>query len=72
MAIVILATNLHSPGRIEKISTSFNNHQKIIRWTVDIEDRENVMRIEALDGFSELDAIDLIQTNGFIGKTLES
>lgn len=71
MAIVILSTNLHSTCRVEQIRTSFDEHQKIIHWTVDIEDRDNVLRIVAQGGFAENDAIALIQAEGFIGKDLD-
>ncbi len=71
MGIIILATNLHSHCRVEQIRTSFNEHHKIIHWSIDIEDRDNVMRIEAQEGFGESDAIALIRANGFIGEDLK-
>ncbi|PHR17211.1 MAG: hypothetical protein COA38_21100 [Fluviicola sp.] len=71
MGIVILSTNLHSASRVERISSSFNAHQKVIHWSVDLEDRDNVMRIVAQEGFAEQDAIALIGANGFIGKDLD-
>ncbi len=71
MRIIILSTNMNSPCCVEQISTSFNEHHKIIHWSVDIEDRDNVMRIEAQEGFGESDAIALIRANGFVGEDLK-
>ena len=71
MPIVILSTNLHSACRVDQVRASFNQHHKVIHWSVDIEDRDNVMRIEAQDGFAECDAIEMIQAVGFIGRDLD-
>lgn len=71
MGIVILSTNLHSACRVEQISRCFDEHHKIIRWSVDTEDCDNVMRIEADEGFTEIDAIKLIRANGFVGEDLD-
>lgn len=71
MGVLILATNLNCPCRVEKVRSSLDEHQKILRWSVDLEDCDKVVRIEALDGFAEQDAIALIQAEGFIGKELD-
>lgn len=71
MGIIILSTNLYSASRVERIRKCFDEHEKVIRWSVDIEDRDNVMRIVAQEGFTEQDAIVLICANGFIGKDLD-
>lgn len=71
MGIVLLSTNLNSAVQVEQISACFNEHHQIIRWSVDTEDRDKVMRIEALDGFNENDAIALIRAKGFVGRDLD-
>lgn len=71
MEVLVLATNVNCACGVEKIGSSLNEHQKIIRWSVDLEDCDKVVRIEALDGFAERDAIALIQAEGFIGKEFE-
>ena len=48
----------------------FNNHTEIIKWSIDLEDIDNVLRIEATTNLFEEDVIDLVKVKGFFIKTL--
>ena len=71
MEVLILKTNVSSRKKVQKLSQVFDNHGAIERWSVDTEDRHNVMRIEAEKGFGINDAIELIQSHGFRGNELD-
>ena len=43
----------------------FNNHPGITDWSIDTEDIDNVLRIEAAENLNEHDVISLINTRGF-------
>lgn len=71
MEVLVLASNVNCACSVEKIRSSLNEHQKILRWSVDLDDCDKVLRIEALDGFAEQDAIALIQAEGFVVQELD-
>lgn len=42
----VFRTNLQTPEDVEDISMTLNGMQGIIDWSVDLEDWENVLRVE--------------------------
>ncbi len=42
----VFRTNLQTPEDVEDISMTLNSMQGIIDWSVDLEDWENVLRVE--------------------------
>lgn len=48
----------------------FNTHFGIINWSVDLEDIDNVLRIEAKTNLTENTVIELVKEYGFQIKTL--
>ncbi|MDG1332662.1 MAG: hypothetical protein P8P74_10050 [Crocinitomicaceae bacterium] len=71
MEVLILKTNVSSKKKVRELGPVFDNHGAIMRWSVDTEDRHNVMRIVAGNGFKMEDAIELIQSEGFSGNELD-
>ena len=65
MKVLIFQTNIDSNQNIEAVQPLFNSNSHIIDWSVDIEDIDNVLRIEATDYLQETDVINLIGTQGF-------
>jgi hypothetical protein len=70
MKLLIFRTDIKSKKKIKSLKSIFNNHSDIIKWSVDLEDIDNVLRIEATTNLSEGDVIDLIEIKGFYIKTL--
>lgn len=68
--LLIIKTNLETKKKINSILPIFNNHQFINDWSVDIEDVDNVLRIESLKTFKEADLLALLQNHGFEGELL--
>jgi len=65
MKVLIFQTNIDSKKHIESFKPIFNGHKHILNWSIDIEDIDNVLRIEATEQLHEKDVINLIVENGF-------
>ena len=71
MNLVILRTNIETENRVQKLRHVFDNLASIHRWSIDLEDIDNVLRIEAKESINENEIINLIKKYGFYGKALE-
>ena len=49
MEVLVFKTNLTNPNRVHDVETSLDIHPNIFRWNVDLQDCDNVLRIEAND-----------------------
>ena len=63
MNILIFKTDLKTKKTIKMVRPIFNNNSMITKWTVDNEDIDNVLRIEAHNGLNEEDIIFLMKTH---------
>jgi hypothetical protein len=45
MEILVFKTNLSNPQRISDIESSLDIHPHILRWNVDLHDRDHILRI---------------------------
>ncbi|PKV53119.1 hypothetical protein ATE84_5254 [Aquimarina sp. MAR_2010_214] len=70
MELLIFRTDIKSKKKVKSLKPVLNNHSDIIKWSIDLEDIDNVLRIEATTNLSEVDVIDLVQIQGFYIKTL--
>ncbi|MFT5859170.1 MAG: hypothetical protein ACI865_001268 [Flavobacteriaceae bacterium] len=71
MNLVILRTDIGSKSRVQQMRPALDNHRSIHRWSIDLEDIDNVLRIEAADSLNENEVIKLIDSYGFYGEELE-
>ncbi|MEQ9263397.1 MAG: hypothetical protein RLP14_09570 [Owenweeksia sp.] len=71
MNILILKTNIAGPSGIQAVQAVLNRHPVISRWTIDTEDIDNVLRIEASDTLTEADVIELVGPVGFKCEELQ-
>jgi len=69
--LFILKTDIKTKKKVKAIRPFLNNHSGIIKWTIDIEDIDNVLKIEASDYLTEHDIIDKIKAQGFYCDALE-
>lgn len=65
MKVLIFQTNIDSKKHIESFKPIFNGHKHILDWSIDIEDIDNVLRIEATDHLHEADVMHLVSQFGF-------
>ncbi|WP_420573698.1 hypothetical protein [Kordia sp.] len=70
MEILIFQTDIKSEEKIASIEPVFNNHDDILNWSIDLEDIDNVLRIEANSTLTEKAVIDIVKQHYFTIKTL--
>jgi|TARA_R110000851_G_scaffold144049_1_gene283088 hypothetical protein len=70
MELLIFQTDIKSRNKVKSIEPILNNHSDILKWTIDLEDIDNVLRIEATTNLLEEEVIDLIKDKGFYIQTL--
>lgn len=70
MKLVILRTDIKTKKKVKIMKPIFNNHPVISKWSIDIEDIDNVLRIEAQDNLNEDDVKKLVVENGFLCEDL--
>jgi hypothetical protein len=64
MEVFVFKTNINGMHNIEKLKTYFNNREEILRWSVDMQDIDKVLRVEAAST-NPTEIINLVQTAGF-------
>ena len=65
MKILIFRTDIKTKKKFKAVKPLFNTHPSISNWSIDIEDIDNVLRIEATENLNENDVIHLTKTEGF-------
>ena len=71
MKILIFRTDIKTKKKFKAIKPLFNKHPNISNWSIDIEDIDNVLRIEATESLIESDIISLTKTQGFYCEILK-
>ena len=70
MELLIFRTDIKTKKKVKSIKPIFNSHTDILKWSIDLEDIDNVLRIEATKNLSEEDIMGLVKVEGFYIKTL--
>ncbi len=65
MKLIILRTDIKTKKKVKKIKPFLNKHPTILNWSIDLEDIDNVLRIEAAKNLKEEDIKQLVQKEGF-------
>jgi len=47
MEVLVYKTNIHQRVDVDKVGNILNKHSEILKWNVDIEDEDCVLRVEA-------------------------
>lgn len=68
----ILKTDIKSKKKLKVLQPILNHHNDILKWSIDIEDIDNVLRIEHHNNLSEADIIQLVKICGFYSEPLEN
>lgn len=64
MKLLIFKTDIENSIKANKVNSVFAYKTNILDWSVDMEDVDNVLRIEAEDSSSENDIISMVETCG--------
>ena len=70
MNLLIFRTDIKSKKKVKAVKELFNKHPIITNWSIDLEDIDNVLKIEAHDDLKEKDLIYMLKTCGFYGEIL--
>ncbi|MDL5513226.1 hypothetical protein QSE00_15480 [Arenibacter sp. M-2] len=70
MELLIFQTDIKSKKKVKSLKPVLNHHSDIINWSIDLEDIDNVLRIEATSNLLEEEVIDLVKVKGFYIKAL--
>ncbi len=70
MELLIFRTDIKSKKKVKYLKPIFKKYTDILRWTVDLEDIDNVLRIEATANITADDIIEMVQMHGFYIQTL--
>ncbi len=71
MNLLIFRTNIGTQKMVKSLESLFRNIPTILGWSVDLEDIDNVLRIEATGELEETDIINHLKISGFQCETLE-
>lgn len=70
--IIVLKTDIQSERMLRLVSPLFDTHNAIIKWSVDLEDCDNVLRVITYKKINALDLISQLKTHGITAKDLPS
>ncbi len=68
--ILVFKTDIKTKKKLQVVKPVFNRHPGIAYWSVDREDIDNVLRIEAAEYLNETEIIQLISTCGLYCEVL--
>tara|TARA_R110002124_G_scaffold86894_1_gene224174 strand:- start:273 stop:491 length:219 start_codon:yes stop_codon:yes gene_type:complete len=64
MELFILSTNVQNRSGKRFLEPLLNQHPSVNKWSIDLEDIDKVLRIEAKDNAKEGDIIELLKNSG--------
>ncbi len=70
MHLIILQTNIGDGETAARLEPAFALHPGIYQWSVDTEDIDKVLRVEANDSLTEAEMIRLVHAQGFFATPL--
>ncbi|MFN0730223.1 hypothetical protein [Polaribacter gochangensis] len=70
MQLIILRTDIKTKKKVKQIKPLLNQHPIITSWSIDLEDIDNVLRVEANDNLHENDVKNIVQKEGFYCESL--
>lgn len=70
MNILIFRTDISTQKEVKRVKPLFNERSNISQWSIDLEDIDNVLRLEVSDDVKEEDIISLVETCGFLCEEL--
>lgn len=70
MQLLIYKTNINTPQKVASIQELFEETKGIFKFTVDLEDVDNVLRIEASDLIKEEELLNQVTKKGFMCSDL--
>lgn len=69
--LMIFRTDINTKKKLASLQSYFDNHPFILRWNIDRQDIDNVLRLETLAGFNEFEFFKQIHFCGLHCEELE-
>ena len=69
--VLVFRTSIATKKAVKVTASLFNEHPEIIDWSIDLEDWENILRIEAKENIKINSLIERIHALGFNCQELE-
>lgn len=69
--IHIFKTNIETKIDLSIIKQIFNSNLNIIKWSIDLEDIDKVLRVESFENLNEKDIITLVKSRKFYIEELD-
>jgi len=69
--IHVFKTNIETRLDLATVKQPLNSNPNIIKWSIDLEDIDKVLRVESSENLSEKEIISLIKYRGFYIEELE-
>ncbi len=70
MQVLIFKTDIKTKKKVNAVKPVLNGHPAIYGWSVDTQDIDNVLRIEASGKLKESDVINMVAPCGFSCEVL--
>ncbi|MBO6763107.1 MAG: hypothetical protein JJ909_19295, partial [Roseivirga sp.] len=64
LKLLIFKTNIANESRIKKVNALLAYNPGLLDWSIDMEDRDKVLRIEAEDQVDESDVMEIVNSWG--------
>ena len=64
MKLLIFKTNIENESRIKKVNALLAYNPDVMDWSIDLEDRDKVLRIEAEDQVMESEVMEIVNSWG--------
>ncbi len=71
MALFIFKTDVISSAAINRLQIILNRQSNVIRWSIDVEDIDKVLKVSARNGSSEMEFIHLLNNQNIDCKVLD-
>jgi hypothetical protein len=68
--LLILRTDIKTKKKVKKVKPLLDSHPLIFKWSIDLQDIDNVLRVEASSDLKEIDITSLIKGEGFFCEDL--
>ena len=70
MKILIFKTNIKTKKNVKALQSLFKYQSNIINWSIDLEDIDKVLKINAIETLDESDVRNLVKVRGFCCEPL--
>ncbi|MEP5611401.1 MAG: hypothetical protein ABJP45_04095 [Cyclobacteriaceae bacterium] len=66
----ILSTSIATMYDVNRVAWYFDSHEKIRRWSIDLQDWEKVLKLSVIDGFDMLELERFLNSKGYVANEL--